>query len=91
LDFRIARSAKPLVCISVLLSGCGSSSSADCDDLWSKFLETKTLEVTTRGDLIEELAKVKPSDDKITEIELRIDALERISDDWSDRIQVSGC
>lgn len=87
----MSRSATALVFTSALLSGCGSSSGADRDDLWSKLIETETLEVTTRGDLIEEMAKAKPNNDKIKELELTIEALERVSEDWSERIQVAGC
>ena len=81
----------PLILVSGLVVGCSGSSSAQCDDYWSKKIQADTLALTTRGDIIEEMSKAKPNQARITELELQVQSLESVSEDWFERIEELGC
>ena len=74
-----------------LIAGCSGSGSAQCDDYWSKKIQADTFALTTRGDIIEEMTKAKPNQARITELELQVQSLESVSEDWFERIQELGC
>ena len=80
-----------LILTSGSIAGCAASSAAQCDEYWSKKIQADTLALTTRGDIIEEMSKAKPNQARITELELQVQSLESVSEDWFERIQELGC
>ena len=88
---RVGSSIVAILLGTSLLTGCGAANSSQCNELLVKKMEADTLAITAMGDRVAEMSKAKPDPQKLEELDIKIIALESLSDNTAAEMDKAGC